>query len=119
MNSQQKGKRKEREIAHILNRKFNANVRRTPNSGGLSFKGDIVSLRGIISEFHWEIKNQETIQIWGFMEQAIRDCPIQKIPLLVFSRAFTDNYVALRLDDFLNLVKELEELRKNVPEDNR
>lgn len=109
MNSQQKGKRKEREIAKLLSDKFSTSCKRTPCSGSLDFKGDIIAFKGIIGEYHWEIKNQEKLNIWKALKQSIRDCPVRKTPLLVFSKAFSENFVALRFDDFTNLLKEMEE----------
>lgn len=111
MNSQQKGKRKEREIAKIIAKKFDVQCRRTPCSGALDFKGDIVSLQGVAAEYHWEIKNQEKLNIWSALNQAIRDARPGKTPVVVFSKAFSDNYVALRFDDFINMIKEIEDLR--------
>lgn len=112
MNSQQKGKRKEREIAKLISKKFEIDCKRTPCSGALDFKGDIISLSGIASEYHWEVKNQESLNIWKALDQAIRDCRPGKTPTVVFSKAFSENFIALRFDDFLNMIKEIEDLRQ-------
>ena len=109
MNAKQKGNRFEREVAKILNKKFDANVRRTPMSGGMGFKGDIIQLTGILSRFSIECKNQEKLNIWKALEQSRNDAERMKIPVVVFTRNRDRNYIALELDDFLNLIKELEE----------
>jgi len=44
INSQQKGKRAEREVAKLINKYLDTNVRRTPQSGGMSIKGDIIDI---------------------------------------------------------------------------
>ena len=111
MNSQSKGKRFERDLAKIINKKLGVNCRRTPNSGALSFKGDLVDINpdSIANRFHFEAKNQESLNIWNALKQAIRDCPVIKTPLVIFTRNFEDQYVAMRLGDFLNLLLEIEE----------
>ena len=111
MNSNQKGKRFEREIAKIINKKFDSDVRRTPCSGGLSFKGDIIDLCGPLKEFHFECKNQEKMNIWDALRQAEGDAPGAKTPLVVFTKNFEDTYVALRLNDLLDLIKEIQDLK--------
>ena len=40
INSQAKGKKAERDVAKEINRFLGTNVRRTPQSGGMSIKGD-------------------------------------------------------------------------------
>ena len=112
--SQQKGKRFEREIAKQINKKFETNVRRTPLSGGLNFKGDIICIddNSIISEFSWECKNQEKLNIWKALEQSRNDAPQRKMPVVVFTKNHERDYVALEFEDFLNIIKELEDLRK-------
>lgn len=111
MNSQSKGKRFERDLAKIINKKLGVNCRRTPQSGGMNFKGDLIDIdpNSIANRFHFEAKNQESLNIWNALKQAIRDCPLRKTPLVVFTRNFSDNYVTLRLSDFLDLLAELEE----------
>ena len=109
MNSQQKGKRFERKIASYIAEKFGIRCRRTPQSGGMDFKGDIISLSGRPADFHWEIKNQEKLNIWKALSQAERDCQAPKIPVVVFTRNNNLEYIALQFEDFINLILELEE----------
>ena len=111
--SQQKGKRFEREVAKQINKKFETNVRRTPLSGGLNFKGDIICIddQSIISEFSWECKNQEKLNIWKALQQSKNDAPARTMPVVVFRKNHSLDYIALQFEDFLNILKELEDLR--------
>ena len=112
LNSQKKGKRFELQVAKYLSREFETEIRRTPNSGGLSLKGDIMATQGILSEFNWECKNQEKLNIWKALEQSANDCiGSHKQPLVVCTKNFKKDYCALRLEDFVQLLLELEQLR--------
>lgn len=112
LNANKKGKRFELRIAKDLAKKFDSNIRRTPNSGGLSIKGDILTTSGILSEFSWECKNQEKLNIWKALHQSENDAlGTMKSPVVVFTKNFEDDYVALRYDDFVNLLLELDEFR--------
>lgn len=112
LNANKKGKRFELRIAKDLAKKFDSNIRRTPNSGGLSIKGDILTTSGILSEFSWECKNQEKLNIWKALQQSKNDAlGTRKSPVVVFTKNFEDDYVALRYDDFVNLLLELDEFR--------
>ena len=112
MNSQKKGKRFELQVAKYLSKEFETLIRRTPNSGGLSIKGDIMATQGILSEFNWECKNQEKLNIWKALEQSRNDCiGSHKEPLVVFTKNFEKDYIALELKDFVQILLELEQLR--------
>ena len=113
MNANKKGKRFELKVAKYLSREFNnIKISRTPNSGGLSLKGDIMATQGILSEFNWECKNQEKLNIWKALEQSANECiGSHKQPLVVFTKNFEKDYCALRLEDFVQLLLELEQLR--------
>lgn len=112
MNANKKGKRFELKVAKYLAEKLQANIRRTPNSGGLSMKGDILCIddQSILSEFNWECKNQEKLNIWKALEQSRNDAGY-KTSVVVFTKNFERDYVALELDDFVNLLIEVEEAR--------
>jgi len=112
LNANQKGKRFELRIAKDLAKRFQTDIKRTPNSGGLSFKGDILTTSGILSEYSWECKNQEKLNIWKALEQSEGDARgTLKTPLVVFTKNFEKDYVALQYDDFVNLLLELDEYR--------
>ena len=114
MNSQKKGKRFELQVAKYLSKMFNSKISRTPNSGGLSLKGDIMATQGILSEFNWECKNQEKLNIWKALEQSANDCiGSHKQPLVVFTKNFEKDYVACEMETFVQLLLELEQLRND------
>ena len=107
MNANKKGKRFELKVAKYLAEKLQANIRRTPNSGGLSMKGDILCIddQSILSEFNWECKNQEKLNIWESLKQAEEnsgDYP----PILIFKRNTSKTYVTLDLEEFLKLIND-------------
>lgn len=112
-NSQDKGKRFERKIARLLNKKFDTNVRRTPQSGGMSFKGDIIDIDpdSILFDFHWELKNQERLNIWKALRQAENDKRMGKTEVVVFTKNHADDFAALKFSDLLRLLKEIDDLR--------
>ena len=86
INSKEKGKRAERAVAKMINETLGTNCRRTPNSGGLSIKGDIIDISpdSIAHQFHFEIKDRKSLKINAWWEQTINDCPVNKIPVLIF-----------------------------------
>ena len=105
INSGQKGKRYERAIAKKINKFLGTNLRRTPNSGGLSLKGDILEINPAspVFEFHFELKNQKSLHLPKWWKQTLDDCPVSKTPMLVF-RMSGEDLVALGLNDWLGLV---------------
>ena len=113
LNAHKKGKRFELAVAKMINNKFSTKVRRTPLSGGLDFKGDIICIddNSIINEFSFECKNQEKLNIWKALEQSRSDAPSGKLPVVVFTKNHERDYIALEFEDFMNIVKELEDLR--------
>jgi len=117
MNSRDKGNRGEREWRDILNKTFHTKYARTPLSGGLDLKGDIMRTYGspktIADEFHWEIKRVEKLNIHSAMRQAIRDSRPPLIPCVPFRKNSEDWLLCLRADDFISLLVELQELRSN------
>lgn len=104
--SQRKGKNYEREIAKRLSKVFACNVRRTPCSGGLDIKGDLRNLSGPLEPYVFECKKQESLNIWACMRQAENQAA-SKVPVLIFSRNNTPDYVCMRLEDWMQIVDEL------------
>ena len=51
LNANQKGKRFELKIAKDLAKRFKTDIKRTPNSGGISLKSDNLTTTGILSEY--------------------------------------------------------------------
>lgn len=55
--------------------------------------------------FSVECKNCEKLQIWKALEQAESENR-ELSPLLVFKRNRSETYVAMKFDDFINLIKD-------------
>ena len=102
MNSRTKGANYERKIAKRLSDFYKIELRRTPLSGGMDWKGDILPVFGEIP-YHIECKKVEKLNIWKALEQAEKDCPEDKIPIVIFTRNRTEDYVAIKLEDFLRI----------------
>ena len=115
INSQQKCKRAEREVAKLINKYLGTNVRRTPQSGGLSIKGDIIDINpdSAAFDYHFEVKDQKKLMIPKWWEQIYGDCPKGKIPINVF-KMNARFYATLEFTDFLNLLAELQELKEEL-----
>ena len=115
INSQQKGKRAEREVAKLINQYLGTNVRRTPQSGGLSIKGDIIDINpdSAAFDYHFEVKDQKKFMIPKCWEQIYDDCPLGKTPVNVF-KMNAQFYATLQFRDWLSLLAELQELKEKV-----
>lgn len=108
-----KGQVGEREWADILNKKFETNYKRTPMSGGMDLKGDVGRAYGSkpsrIDDFSWEVKRQEKLNIYKALDQAQRDS--RSLTPVVAHRRNQDQWkITMYAEDFLNILKELEEL---------
>ena len=86
INSKQKGARAERDVAKYINKAMGTNLKRTPQSGGMDFKGDLldINLNSALHGFHFEVKDQKTISPKKWYKQAVGDCPGNKIPLVIW-----------------------------------
>lgn len=58
----------------------------------------------IVFPFAVECKKTETLAIWKALEQAKSNASGGLVPLLVFSRNNSDTYVALKFDDFMEII---------------
>ena len=114
INSQAKGKRAEREVAKMINKYLGTNVRRTPQSGGMSIKGDIIDINpdSAAYQFHFEVKDQKKLMIPKWWEQIDDDCPVAKTPVNVF-KMNAQFYATMQFTDWLSLLVEIEELKES------
>lgn len=55
--------------------------------------------------FSVECKNKESLSVWAEFKQAESNCEVGTKPLLAFTRNRTDEYVMLKLDDFMSLLR--------------
>lgn len=103
-----KGRRAEHKVAKMI-REAGFEARRMVMSGAMDYlPTDIWS-----PDFNYavEVKHHERIRIWDFIEQCENQAPKHKMPLLVFTSNNRPFYATLKLEDFLQLTKELKELR--------
>jgi len=114
INSQAKGKRAEREVAKLINKYLGTNVRRTPQSGGMSIKGDIIDINpdSPAYDYHFEVKDQKKLMISKWWEQIYSDCPTAKKPVNVF-KMNSQFYATMEFTDWLDLLVELKELKES------
>jgi len=117
MNVRNKGGRGEREWKEIINKTFHTKYERTPMSGAMEgLKGDVRRTykcpKTIADEFHWEVKRVEKLNIHSAYRQAVNDCRPKHVPIVVLRRNNESYKIFLSADDFLNLLVELEALRK-------
>ena len=96
--SRRKGARGELEVVKILE-DYGITTHRTPNSGGLAWKGDIQGH----DTWHIEVKRQERIALQQWVDQAEDDCPKTEVPLVVFRRSHQPWRVVMRFTDFLDI----------------
>ena len=97
MNSRDKGKRGELELAKVL-REYGFEARR-----GVQYKGgedspDVVGIPGV----HIECKRVERLNIDDAMEQSVRDSG-EELPVVVHRKNRKSWLVTMRLEDFLRI----------------
>ena len=114
INSRDKGNRAEREVAKLINTYLGTNCRRTPLSGGLSIKGDIIDIDpdSIAFQYHFEIKNTKKLSIPIWWRQIYNDCG-KKIPVNIF-KMNAKFYATLELRDWLSDLAETQELKEEI-----
>lgn len=107
VNSKQKGARFERALASF----FRANgyqARRTAQyCGNTGDASDVVGLPGI----HVEAKHQESMRLYEWMAQAIRDAEAgggNALPAVFHKKNNADILVTMRIDDWFHLYREWE-----------
>lgn len=83
VNSKQKGKRGELEAAAELRRLSLGDARRTQQFCGTEGDADLVGVEG----FHLEVKRQETVSLYPWMEQAMSDAKEGQIPMVLLRKS--------------------------------
>lgn len=108
VNSKQKGARFERALAKTFREYGYADARRTAQyCGNTGEASDVVGLPGL----HIEAKHQETMRLYEWMSQAIRDAAAggrNCLPAVFHKKNNADVLVTMRLEDFMKLYKEWE-----------
>lgn len=103
MNSREKGKRGERELAKVL-RGYGYDCRRGQQYSGASGDADVVGLPGI----HIECKRVERLNLDDAMAQARHDARSGEIAAVVHRKNNGDWRVTLSLEDFMRIYREWE-----------
>ena len=103
MNSRQKGKRGELELAREL-RLYGYEARRGQQYSGALGDADVLGLPGI----HIECKRVERLNLADAMAQAKHDARKGEAPAVFHRRNREEWLVTMRLDDWINLYREAE-----------
>ena len=99
MNSREKGKRGERELAKELN-KYGCECRRGQQYNGADGSADVVGIEGL----HIECKRVERLNVEKAMQQAEADC--KSGTPVVMHRANGEKWkITMRLEDFMEIWK--------------
>lgn len=102
LNSREKGKRGERELANIL-KGYGYDCRRTQQyAGGTEESADVVGLPGI----HIECKRVQALNLDEAMDQAIRDSKGKNLPAVFHRKNNRPWKVTMRLEDWMELYRE-------------
>lgn len=97
----ERGARYERHIAQVLCDHGYEAERGCQHSGGK----DSPDVKHNMSGIHIEAKKTEHLRIWEAMAQSERDAGENEIPIVVFSRNYSKDYVAMSFEDFLTIFK--------------
>lgn len=100
INSKQKGARFERELANAL-KEYGYDTRRTAQyCGKTGDAADVMGLDGI----HIEAKHCETMRLYEWMAQAIRDSAgSENLPAVFHKKNRADILVTMQMKDFMKL----------------
>lgn len=114
LNARAKGARGEREFAEWLRENLgDVKARRGASQGwGGSCRPDVECSLPL----HWEIKLVEALNIYKAMDQSIRDCHPNNIPLVAHKKNRSVWHVTLLASDLLRLVDEINQFRARQAE---
>lgn len=105
MNSKQKGARFERELASKLRAEGYECRRSAQYAGNTGEAADVIGLPGI----HIEAKHQETMRLYEWMAQAVRDSQKSgNLPVVFHRKNNADLLVTMRFDDWMQIYREWE-----------
>lgn len=103
MNSREKGKRGERELASIL-KSYGYEARRGQQFCGINGDADVVGL----PHAHIEVKRVQRLNLEDAMAQSKRDAKEGEIPTVFHRKNHCEWLVTLSLKDFMELYREWE-----------
>ena len=96
INSRDKGKRGELEIAHIM-QDYGFDARRSQQYAGINSDADVVG----VPYLHLEVKRVQALNLDKAMEQSIRDAREGEIPTVAHRKDRQDWKITLALEDFM------------------
>lgn len=111
INSRQKGKRGELEIAHIL-QEHGFDARRSQQYAGINNDADVVGLPNV----HIEVKRVQALNIDKAMAQSEHDARENEIPVVMHRKDRQPWRVTLNLEDFIELYKKVIPKNRNKSE---
>lgn len=103
-----KGRRLQNLLRDLLRKSFPTLDENDITSQIMGCRGEDIILSPLARKtipYSFECKNKERLNIWGSLEQAEENSR-SRAPVLVFKKNRSKVYVALELDDFINLIKE-------------
>ena len=100
VNSKEKGRKGESEVAHIL-REYGYDGERGRQYCGLKGNADVIGLPGV----HLEIKRVERLQMHDAMRQSVRDAKEGEVPMVVHRRNREEWLAILPFKDFMEMYK--------------
>lgn len=112
MNSKQKGKRGELELAHLL-QTYGYPAERGVQYSGLKGNADVVGVDGL----HIECKRAERVLEENFLQQAEHDARKGQVPIVMYRRNGEEWKALLRLNIFMAIWDELTEKQKATIKD--
>lgn len=101
MNSREKGKRGERNLASTL-RGYGYDAKRGQQYNGADGSADVIGLKGI----HIECKWVEHLNVLDAMAQSKRDSRDGEIPVVMHKKNNTEWFVTMTLEDWIKLYRE-------------
>lgn len=107
MNSKQKGKRGELQIAHIL-QDHGYKARRGQQYNGADGSPDVIGIPGI----HIEVKYVERLNIENAMEQSRSDARLGEIPVVIHRRNHESWKVTMDIADWIKFLKAYEKVEQ-------
>jgi len=105
INSKDKGKRGERELANKLKEYGYNDARRTEQYCGIAGDADVIGLNGV----HCEVKRREKLNIYDAISQAKTDAKNGDMPTVFHRKNRCEWLVTVTLDDYMKLYKEWEQ----------
>lgn len=105
MNSRQKGKRGELEFVHFL-KAHGIEARRGQQYAGGTDSPDVIA-GGVLEPCHIEVKRREAGNPYDWLDQAKRDSPQYKIPVVAHKRNGKDWIAILDMNFFVQIMRSM------------